>query len=305
LVSEPELAREWFHTEADSTAITNRQILFTALITLIVAAGAAKFTRTTTHSAQTLTASVLLYLAMLSMGGLRAHVKAGEWATIALHLIPLFVGTAGIACVLLRRGPRYYQAPPWIYFSAILFLGISYAIALHAFEEWGDLAAAARQPLSFLLLSFFGIIQVVIGLLARRQLAHHCRFATRTVIFLGLVNCLVGLGAAGWSEVWPGNWPALQVFARQIPWPHVILPFAALVITLLACRHQMFAFLLVGLTGLAFSVHVLGHLYFNNVPVWPKILIVAGAIAFFVALFRELRRTRGNVFDDVVTQSRL
>ena len=78
-----------------------------------------------------------------------------------------------------------------------------------------------------------------------------------------------------------------------------------MLITLLACRYQMFAFLMVGLAGVAFSVHVLGHLYFAKVPTWPKVLMALGAICFFAALYRELRRTRGNTIDDVVSQSRL
>jgi len=77
------------------------------------------------------------------------------------------------------------------------------------------------------------------------------------------------------------------------------------VITLLACRYQMLAFLMVGLAGLAFSIHVLGHLYFQDLPTWPKVLMLLGAACFFAALYRELRRTRGNTIDDVVGQSRL
>ena len=83
------------------------------------------------------------------------------------------------------------------------------------------------------------------------------------------------------------------------------LPVAALAITLLACRYQMFAFLLVGLGGLAFAIHGLGHLYFEKVQAWPKALMTFGAICFFAALYRELHRTRGNTIDDVVAQSRM
>jgi hypothetical protein len=78
-----------------------------------------------------------------------------------------------------------------------------------------------------------------------------------------------------------------------------VLPLAALLITLLACRFQMFAFLMVGLAGMAFSIHVLGHLYFQDVATWPKLLMTLGSVCFFAALYRELRRTRGNTIDDV------
>ena len=36
-----------------------------------------------------------------------------------------------------------------------------------------------------------------------------------------------------------------------------------------------------------------------------SVLMVLGAACFFIALYRELRRTRGNTIDDVVSQSRL
>ena len=65
------------------------------------------------------------------------------------------------------------------------------------------------------------------------------------------------------------------------------------------------AFLVVGLAGLAFSIHGLGHLYFQEVSTWPKVLMALGAAIFFVALYRELRRTHGNTIDDVVSQTRL
>jgi len=80
---------------------------------------------------------------------------------------------------------------------------------------------------------------------------------------------------------------------------------ASLVMALLACRYQMLAFLLMGLAGFAGSIHLLGHFYFDQVPAWPKLLMAAGTVCFFAALFLELRRTRGNTVDDVVSQARL
>ena len=59
------------------------------------------------------------------------------------------------------------------------------------------------------------------------------------------------------------------------------------------------------LAGLAFSIHVLGYSYFEHLPVWPRLLMILGTVCFFAALYRELRRTRGNTIDDVVSQSRL
>jgi hypothetical protein len=144
-----------------------------------------------------------------------------------------------------------------------------------------------------------GAAQAAIGLAARDALRHRCRWATLAVIFAGLANVLVGLGAAGWQDTWPKDWPDLTIFGKAVHLPHVALPLAALLITLLACRFQMFAFLMVGLTGLAFSIHVLGHLYFADVAAWPKVLMSLGTVCFFGALYRELRRTRGNTIDDV------
>jgi hypothetical protein len=126
-----------------------------------------------------------------------------------------------------------------------------------------------------------------------------------TVIFAGLVAILVGFGAAGWEGTWPEKWLHLAIFGKNVPFPHVVLPVAALAITLAACRFQMLAFLVVGLAGLAFSIHVLGYMYFEHLSVWPRVLMILGTVCLFTALYRELRRTRGNTIDDVVSQSRL
>jgi hypothetical protein len=85
----------------------------------------------------------------------------------------------------------------------------------------------------------------------------------------------------------------------------VALPAVALAVALLSCRHQMAIFFLAGMAGLALSIHALGHLYFGSAPAWPKALIVLGATGFFGALWRELRRARGNAIEDVARQSRL
>jgi hypothetical protein len=189
--------------------------------------------------------------------------------------------------------------------AAALFLAISYALALHSLNEWTELDPNAREPISFLLLSATGAIQVAVGLTGRAFLQHRCRLATWGVVFVGLVGVLVGLTAAGAPEVWPSDWWKFAVLGKQVPVTHVALPFAAILITLLACKYQMMAFLLVGLTGLAFSVHMLGHVYFDEIPAWPKLMMSLGGICFFVALYRELRRNRGNTIDDFVDQVRL
>jgi len=80
---------------------------------------------------------------------------------------------------------------------------------------------------------------------------------------------------------------------------------ASLLVTVLACRYQLFAFLLVGLAGFAGSIHALGYLYFGESPAWPRVMMLAGAVCFFGALLFELRRTRGNTIDDVVNEKRL
>ena len=103
----------------------------------------------------------------------------------------------------------------------------------------------------------------------------------------------------------PRDWWAPLVFQKPVPAAHLALPLASLGITLLACRFQMFAFLLVGLVGFAGSIHLLGYLYFEDSYGWPRMLMMAGTICFFGALFLELRRTRGNSIDDVVGQARL
>ena len=121
----------------------------------------------------------------------------------------------------------------------------------------------------------------------------------------GLVSLLLGLILAGNDGTWPQNWWRLEVFRQQLPFPHFVLPWVAIAITLFACWYQMFAFLLVGLIGLSVSIHLLGQLYFSDIPSWPKVLMGLGTACFFIALYRELRRTRGDTIDDVVGRSRL
>ncbi len=299
------LALELFHDSENSTGFTNRQILLTALVTLLVAGGVMGFTRTTTHSAQALIALALFYTACLLPYGLRLKVEDEHWARIALEYLPLLAGGAVLGGILLRWDDRHYQASPWIYFSGFLLLVTSNAIALDGLDDWTQMQSEPKQALALLLLSDAGAVQVVIGLWARSQLRHRCRLATLMVIFAGLVALLVGFGAAGWEGTWPEKWLHLSLFGAKVPFPHVVLPVAALAITLAACRFQMLAFLIVGLAGLAFSIHVLGYSYFEHLPVWPKCLMILGAVCFFAALYRELRRTRGNTIDDVVSQSRL
>jgi hypothetical protein len=246
------------------------------------------------------------YATFLLGYGLWPNIRHEEWARLALKFVPLLLVASGLAALLLQEEDRHYQAPPWIYFSGALLLATGFAIALHGLEEWApDLKPEFRKPLSFLALSLVGAIQATLGLVARRLLRHHCRLATLGVILAGLVAVLTGFGVAGWSDIWPSGWWTVEIFGKPVSFPHVVMPAAALAITLLACRYQLLAFLMVGLVGLAFSIHVLGYLYFEKVPTWPKLMMVLGATCFFVALYRELRRTRGNSIDDVVSQARL
>jgi len=304
-VAESRLQLEVFHNQPGSTGFTNEQMLITAIVTLAVAVGVMAFTRTTTHSAQALAAFVLCYTALLLPRGLRPEVEHEQWARIAIEYLPLLLAVAAVGGALLQREDRHYQAPPWIHFAALLLLGVSSAVSLHGLVEWTSLGPESRKPLSLLLLSLAGVLLSITGLAARKWLRHRCRLATLTVILAGLVCVLSGLGLAGWGGTWPAEWWTVQLFGKALPIPHIVLPVAALSITLAACRYQMLAFLVVGLAGLAFSIHVLGHLYFQDLATWPKVLMSLGAICFFLALYRELRRTRGNTIDDVVSQSRL
>jgi hypothetical protein len=85
---------------------------------------------------------------------------------------------------------------------------------------------------------------------------------------VGALCAALGLILAGNDEAWPQNWWRLEVFRQQLPFPHFVLPWVAIAITLLACRFQMFAFLLVGLVGMSVSIHLLGQLYFSEISTW-------------------------------------
>jgi hypothetical protein len=304
-VSEERLNLELFHHETGSTRITNRQLFLSGLATLVVAVGVMGFTRTATHSAQTAVALALFFSAALLPYGARLHVENEEWARLALKYVPLLLLVAGVAWLLLNQQDRQYQAAPWIYICAGLFLAVGYTLALYSLKDWTSLDEQTRRPISFLLLSVVGALQASAGLAARSYLRHRSRFATWTVVMAGLVSLLLGLILAGNDDAWPRNWWRLEVFQQQLPFPHFALPWVAIAITLLACRFQMFAFLLVGLAGLSVSIHLLGQLYFSDISTWPKVLMSLGTACFFIALYRELRRTRGDTIDDVVNRSRL
>ena len=305
-VPESRLKYEVFHSRPDSTELTNQQMLLMGLITLAVAGSVMWFTRTTTHSAQAMLALSLVYSTCLLWFGLKPHFEHQEWAAIALQYIPLLVLMCGVSKLLLDHSARSYQAPPWVYCGAVLLMAILYALSMFSLHEWArEMDARIQTATSYLLGSIAGGIQAAIGLLARERLRHRCRFATLALIMVGLVELLGGLGLAGGEHSWPPGWWAPLVFQNAVPAAHLALPLAALGITLLACRFQMFAFLLVGLVGFAGSIHLLGYLYFEDSYGWPRMLMMAGTGCFFGALFLELRRTRGNSIDDVVGQARL
>jgi hypothetical protein len=297
------LEYELFHTEATSTAITNDQLLITALVAAAVAGGVMLWTSTTTHSAQAVLAVSFLYAAITLRFGLMVHLEKGEWATLGLKFLPLLLVSVIISKLLLDRPARTFQAPPWIYFASVLLLAICYAVSLYGLDEWTQIDETLRRPAAELMLSSLGVTQAAIGLLARDYLRHRCRSATVFIILFGLGNVLAGLVAAG--EHWPPNWLHHLVFEKLVPTPHLALPVVSLGITLLACRFQLFPFLLVGLVGFAGSIHLLGYQYFEMISGWPKLLMIVGTVGFFSALFLELRRTRGNTIDDFVGQSRL
>jgi len=304
-VPETRLSLELFHTSTRSADLTNQQLLLVAMFMLAAASGVMYFTRTTTHSAQTLFALAGFYSACLLWFGLKPNIENEKWATLAIKYLPLLLLTAGVARWLLADSRRSFQAPPWIYFGAALLSAIFYAVSLHGVEEWSKVDPSHRKAASFLLLSAAGAIQVTVGLLLRSYLKHRGRLATLIVIVIGLGNVLTGLAGSAYEHSWPNDWWHMIVFGKPVPGSHVLLPVVSLAIALLACRYQMFAFLLLGLIGFAGSIHLLGYLYFENIPAWPKMLMLLGTIGFFGALFLELRRTRGNAIDDVVSQARL
>ena len=306
----PGLTQELFaHQDASSpivTQVTNRQLFITFLSALAVAAGVMRFTRTTTHSAQTVLALALAYSAgLLCWFDLKPLSNDQHFAVIALKYLPLLTVTGVISALLHRHRDRNYQAPPWVYFSGLLLTAILYGLSLRALDDWTDLDRQDRLPGSYLLLSAAGVIQTLLGLWARAHLKHRCRAATMLVVLIGLVNVLAGLGLAGGEGVWPANWWRPPVFEIAVPAAHLALPALSLAMALLASRVQMLSFLLVGLAGFAASIHLLGWKYFNHTTAWPKCMIAAGAVCFFAALLLELRRTRGHAVDDLVGQKRL
>jgi hypothetical protein len=304
-VPEDKLGQELFHATADSKDLTNRQLLIMSLATLAAAGTVMWFTRTTTHSAQTVAAGVLVYSAILLWFGFKTNLDDGKWATLAAKYLPLFFLAGAAAKYLLDQPQRCYQAPPWIYFAGSLLTVILITMSLYGLKEWTGWAEVHWKPASFLLLSSSGVVLTTVGLLARDHLKHRCRTATLAVVFIGLISLLTGLATAGWRDIWPETWWRPSFFDTPVPAAHLALPLVSLGITLLACRFQMFTFLMVGLAGFALSIHLLGSLYFEHNNGWPKLLIALGTICFFAALFLELRRTRGNAVDDVISQTRL
>jgi hypothetical protein len=299
------LTHELFHDRPDSTRVTNRQLLLALLGACLVAGTIMAGTRTTAHSAQTWVALLLFYSACLLPFGLRPQFEGERWAGIGVRYVPLLLLSCGVAWGLLRRAGRHYQAPPWVYGAAFLLVAIAHAVSLSGLREWTAWEDPVRQASSYLLLAGAGAVQVGLGLWARSSLRHRCRLATWIVVFVGLVDALAGLALAGEQGTWPEGWWSPVVFGQEVPATHLALPLVSLAITLLACRFQMFAFLLVGLLGFAGSIHLLGYLYFDATASWPRLMIAGGAVGVVMALYLELRRTRGHEGDDLTRQHRL
>ena len=304
-VAPSRLPFELFHTTVDTTALTNAQLTLIALGTAAVALVVMLWTRTKTHSAQALAAAVLLYTTVLLLFGLKLNYDHHEWAKLAIQFVPLLVAQGWVATRLLAQPDRAYQAPPWIYFSAVLLPTLAFCLSFYGLTDWTSLEPALQRPASLLLLSLAGVLLVAVGLRARAILRHRCRLASWLVTVAGLGFVLAGLAAAGWNETWPRDWWSPRVFGQPVPVPHLVLPGASLLIALLACRYQWLAFLLVGLAGFAGSVHLLGQAYFSDISAWPKTIMMSGVICFFGALYLEIRHSRGNAMDDVVRQNRL
>jgi predicted Ser/Thr protein kinase len=177
-VPEDKLGQELFHATADSKDLTNRQLLIMSLATLAAAGTVMWFTRTTTHSAQTVAAGVLVYSAILLWFGFKTNLDDGKWATLAAKYLPLFFLAGAAAKYLLDQPQRCYQAPPWIYFAGSLLTVILITMSLYGLKEWTGWAEVHWKPASFLLLSSSGVVLTTVGLLARDHLKHRCRTAT-------------------------------------------------------------------------------------------------------------------------------
>jgi serine/threonine protein kinase len=301
-------AAEAAGVEGDSPSypVTNRQLWWSALAGLAAGWVVMLITRTRTHAAQGALMTAAFYSACILWWGLRPSVVEEEWAWVGLKYVPLLAVMAGVAGWLSKQTERRSQAAPWNYGVAWLLIAVFYGISLDLLRElgWAELDHAG----TYLLLAGCGIIQVWIGLMARAWLKHQSRGATWLVIFVGLLNVLVGMVLAGMEGRWPESWWSWRVFQgvlEPVPVVHLLMPLVSLFIAMLACRYQMFSFLLVGLAGFAGSVHFLGFQYFAEVQAWPRLMIFVGACALAGALLVELRRTRGNTLDDVVARSRL
>jgi serine/threonine protein kinase/class 3 adenylate cyclase len=304
-VPQERLSYELFHETQDSTAFTNLQLLLTTASALLAAAVVMQLTRTTTHSAQATLAVMACYAAGLVWAGLRLHLEAERWATIALQFAPLVLLLGGMGWILVSHTGRSYQASPWIYAAALLFTAVACVIPLYGIEEWELAEPTIRDPLSYLLLAGCGTVMVTAGLAARRGLGHRCRGATWLVILVGLTNVLLGLWLAGEPERWPEAWWRPTIFGAAVPGAHLVLPAVSLGIALLSCRYQMLSFLVTGLAGFAVSMHAMGYDYFAGSVTWPCLVMIVGAACLAVALAVDLRRTRGDALDDVISRSRL
>jgi serine/threonine protein kinase/class 3 adenylate cyclase len=305
-VPEWRLHYEWFHDIAGSIAFTNLQLLLTTLSALLAAGAVMISTRTTTHSTQAVLALVLFYgAACLLWWGLRPDLEAERWATLAVKQVPLLGLLIGVVWWLEDRVEGPYQVPPWVWTSSFLAIAISHGIGWYALEEWKLAPEAIRPALTGLLVTVLGAVLAAVGLLARMGLRHRCRGATWLLVTTGLVAILVGLWQAGQPERWVEGWWRPEVFGVAVPGVHLVLPLVSLGIALLACRFQMITFLLVGLTGFAGSIHMLGHNYFGDTAGWPQLLMIAGTAGFGAALSVELYRTRGNALEDLVSRNRL
>ena len=234
-------------------------------------------------------------------------VRERQWASIAARFLPLIVGMFFVSRWLIRSPGRENQAIPWLYLLAAILSTVTIVVCEFGPREWFDVPDTKSQKStdlpwaarSHLLTVFGGLFLVGMGLGGRRLFHFRARLATFGLMLTGLVCIPLFLVLLGVEGIYPDSWVRILVWDQQIPLPHLVLPLIGVAITLTACRTQMLLFLVSGLATLAFSLFLLGKVYFSDTQYWPVLVLFTGMICFVISLVVELSGSRKSADEPV------
>ncbi len=269
-------------------SVSNRQLQVTTLVACLWCGWLALRTATAALSTVFTVLALLLTMAIAADFGLRSWIEDGRWDSLALHLLPLVVGYAGLGVAAERTGRPWFSRPVYLG-SAALMVVVLELLALdgRAFHYLGISLSGLQSgaPGDPLLLDTLGAMTLngAAFYMSAAALTRHgteqARVAAPLLFTIAPFAMLQPLGYL----VKTGE------YALRFDWLYAAF---ALAITLLSQRRQRRSFYYAGLLNLGMAFYVIAaHREWFGRPGWAMALIAAG-LASLAAGFALDRRER-------------